>query len=33
VCRLPFRDDLVGNATLPAIHGGVGAFRARRSSV
>lgn len=24
---LPFRDDLVGNATLPAIHGGVlGAF-------
>jgi acyl-coenzyme A thioesterase PaaI-like protein len=27
VCRLPFRDDLVGNAALPAIHGGVvGAF-------
>lgn len=27
VCRLPFRDDLVGNAALPALHGGVvGAF-------
>ena len=27
VCRLPFRDDLVGNAALPAVHGGVvGAF-------
>ncbi|MCW5892524.1 MAG: PaaI family thioesterase [bacterium] len=27
VCVLPFRDDLVGNAALPAIHGGVvGAF-------
>jgi acyl-coenzyme A thioesterase PaaI-like protein len=26
-CRLPFRDDLVGNAALPALHGGVvGAF-------
>ncbi len=26
-CVLPFRDDLVGNARLPAIHGGVlGAF-------
>lgn len=27
ICVLPFRDDLVGNAALPAIHGGVvGAF-------
>jgi len=27
VCVLPFRDDLVGNAQLPALHGGVvGAF-------
>jgi uncharacterized protein (TIGR00369 family) len=27
VCRLAFRDDLVGNAALPALHGGVvGAF-------
>jgi acyl-coenzyme A thioesterase PaaI-like protein len=27
VCVLPFRDDLVGNAALPALHGGVvGAF-------
>ena len=27
VCRLPFRDDLVGNVALPAVHGGVvGAF-------
>lgn len=27
VCRLPFRDDLVGNVALPALHGGVvGAF-------
>jgi acyl-coenzyme A thioesterase PaaI-like protein len=27
VCVLPFRDDLVGNAGLPALHGGVvGAF-------
>ncbi len=27
LCRLPFRDDLVGNAALPAVHGGVvGAF-------
>lgn len=27
VCVLPFRDDLVGNAALPAVHGGVvGAF-------
>jgi acyl-coenzyme A thioesterase PaaI-like protein len=27
ICRLPFRDDLVGNAALPALHGGVvGAF-------
>jgi len=27
VCILPFRDDLVGNAQLPALHGGVvGAF-------
>lgn len=27
VCRLPFRDDLVGNTALPAVHGGVvGAF-------
>jgi uncharacterized protein (TIGR00369 family) len=27
VCRLPFREDLVGNAALPALHGGVvGAF-------
>ena len=27
VCVLPFRDDLVGNASLPALHGGVvGAF-------
>jgi acyl-coenzyme A thioesterase PaaI-like protein len=27
VCVLPFRDDLVGNAALPAMHGGVvGAF-------
>lgn len=27
VCVLPFRDDLIGNARLPAIHGGVlGAF-------
>jgi len=27
VCRLPFREDLVGNAALPAVHGGVvGAF-------
>ncbi len=27
VCRLPFRDDLVGNVGLPAVHGGVvGAF-------
>ena len=27
VCVMPFRDDLVGNAALPAIHGGVvGAF-------
>ncbi len=27
VCRLPFRADLVGNAALPALHGGVvGAF-------
>ena len=27
VCLLPFRDDLVGNAALPAVHGGVvGAF-------
>lgn len=27
VCVLPFRDDLVGNAILPALHGGVvGAF-------
>jgi acyl-coenzyme A thioesterase PaaI-like protein len=26
-CILPFRDDIVGNAVLPAIHGGVvGAF-------
>lgn len=26
-CVLPFRDEIVGNATLPAIHGGViGAF-------
>ncbi len=26
-CVLPFRDDLVGNAALPALHGGVvGAF-------
>lgn len=27
ICRLPFRDDLVGNVALPALHGGVvGAF-------
>jgi acyl-coenzyme A thioesterase PaaI-like protein len=27
LCVLPFRDDLVGNAALPALHGGVvGAF-------
>src|SRR5262249_55356330 len=27
ICVLPFRDDLVGNAALPALHGGVvGAF-------
>jgi uncharacterized protein (TIGR00369 family) len=27
VCVLPFRDDLVGNVMLPAVHGGVvGAF-------
>jgi len=27
VCLLPFREDLVGNAALPALHGGVvGAF-------
>lgn len=27
ICLLPFRDDLVGNAALPALHGGVvGAF-------
>lgn len=27
VCVLPFRDDIVGNAALPAVHGGVvGAF-------
>lgn len=27
VCVLPFREDLVGNAALPALHGGVvGAF-------
>jgi uncharacterized protein (TIGR00369 family) len=27
VCVMPFRDDLVGNAALPAVHGGVvGAF-------
>jgi len=27
VCVMPFRTDLVGNATLPAVHGGVvGAF-------
>ena len=27
VCRLPFREDLVGNTVLPALHGGVvGAF-------
>lgn len=27
VCRLPFRNDLVGNVALPALHGGVvGAF-------
>ena len=27
VCRLPFRDDLIGNTSLPALHGGVvGAF-------
>jgi uncharacterized protein (TIGR00369 family) len=27
VCRLPFRNDLVGNVALPAVHGGVvGAF-------
>ncbi len=27
VCVLPFREDLVGNAALPAVHGGVvGAF-------
>lgn len=27
ICRLPFRDDLVGNLALPALHGGVvGAF-------
>jgi uncharacterized protein (TIGR00369 family) len=27
VCVLPFRDDLIGNAALPAVHGGVvGAF-------
>ncbi|HYC53943.1 MAG TPA: PaaI family thioesterase [Candidatus Binatia bacterium] len=27
VCVLPFRDDLVGNVALPAVHGGVvGAF-------
>ena len=27
ICRLPFRDDLVGNVALPAMHGGVvGAF-------
>jgi acyl-coenzyme A thioesterase PaaI-like protein len=27
VCVLPFRDDLVGNVALPALHGGVvGAF-------
>ncbi len=27
LCRLPFRDDLVGNVALPALHGGVvGAF-------
>ena len=27
MCVLPFRDDLVGNAALPALHGGVvGAF-------
>ncbi len=27
VCVMPFRDDLVGNAVLPALHGGVvGAF-------
>ncbi len=27
VCVLPFRDELVGNARLPAVHGGVvGAF-------
>lgn len=27
LCVLPFRDDLIGNAALPAVHGGVvGAF-------
>lgn len=27
VCRLPFKDEIVGNARLPAVHGGViGAF-------
>ncbi len=27
VCRIPFRDELVGNRALPAMHGGVvGAF-------
>ena len=27
VCRLPFRDEIVGNRFLPAVHGGVvGAF-------
>ncbi len=27
LCRLPFRDEIVGNARLPAVHGGViGAF-------
>jgi acyl-coenzyme A thioesterase PaaI-like protein len=27
VCRLPFKDSIVGNARLPAVHGGVvGAF-------